>query len=57
MSDAAAQLGCNRSWIHRLAGRGVLASQPTPYGRLISVASIEAYKQRPVKGPGRPPKR
>lgn len=56
MVDAATQLGLSRAWIHRLASRGTLTVKETPYGRLVSVASVEAYKSSPARSPGRPPK-
>lgn len=56
MTDAAAQLDVSRSWIHKLANRGTLAVKETLYGRLVSVASVEAYRTNPERKPGRPPK-
>ena len=56
MADAAARLGINRSWVHKLANRGTLVVKETPYGRVVSVASVEAYRVSPARKPGRPPK-
>lgn len=54
VGEAAWQLNLSPDRVRQLADAGKLESQRTPLGRLISIASVEEYKQAEHPGPGRP---
>ena len=42
---AARELGCSEASVRRMVDTGKLNGIRTPYGRLVSAASVAAYKQ------------
>ncbi len=44
-SEAARELGCSAEWVRRLTKCGRLPCVPTPLGRLIPRAAVEALRR------------